>query len=151
MPKIENDIKLDFKDVLFKPKKSTVDLEREYTFRNSKRTYKGVPILAANMDTTGTFEMAIVFGKQKVFTCIHKHYSVDEWVLFAKENPSILEYVAVSVGMATGDLEKLKEILEKLPLQYICVDVANGYSEHFVNFVKEVRKNYKNHVIMKIC
>ncbi|MEQ2193665.1 GMP reductase 2 [Xenoophorus captivus] len=157
MPRIENDIKLDFKDVLLRPKRSTlksrselkslvilspssfvsrikllrteilfcsllqVDLMRSFTFRNSKGSYRGIPIIAANMDTVGTFEMALAL-----------HQSV-----------------AVSTGTGDGDFEKISAIVEALPqLKYICVDVANGYSEHFVHFVKDVRQKFPLHTIM---
>lgn len=104
--------------------------------------------MAANMDTTGTFEMAKVLSSKNMFTCIHKHYSIDEWKNFADTNPDALNFTAVSVGMASGDMEKLEQILKIVNLQYICVDVANGYSEHFANFVKNVREKYPDHVIM---
>ncbi|KAL4233990.1 GMP reductase 2 [Mactra antiquata] len=155
MPRIDNDVKLDFKDVLFRPKRSTlrsrsdVDLVRTFQFRNSGQTYSGIPVMVANMDTTGTFEMAKAVGKHLMFTCIHKHYSADAWIEFAKENKSILEHVAASTGTGEGDLKKLKQILEAVPeLKYICVDVANGYSEHFVQFVRDCRKEFPKHTIM---
>ncbi|KAI0223331.1 GMP reductase 2 [Lamellibrachia satsuma] len=155
MPRIDTDIKLDFKDVLFRPKRSTirsradVKLHREYLFRNSKQTYDGIPVMASNMDTVGTFEMAKVLGKQDLFTVIHKHYSVEAWKQFASENKSLLKHVAVSSGMARGDLEMLRSIINGMPeIKFICLDVANGYSEHFVEFVKEVRTEFPNHTIM---
>ena len=86
--RIENDLKLDFKDVLFRPKRSKlksrsdVNLERTFTFVNSKQTWTGVPILAANMDTVGTFEMAAAFAELKLLVCIHKHYTIKEWYIF---------------------------------------------------------------------
>ncbi|XP_042184204.1 GMP reductase 2 [Oncorhynchus tshawytscha] len=155
MPRIENDIKLDFKDVLLRPKRSTlksrseVDLMRSYTFRNSKGSYRGIPIVAANMDTVGTFEMALALSKFTLFTAIHKHYSVDDWKEFATKNQECVQSVAVSTGTGEGDFDRLGEILSAVPqLQYICVDVANGYSEHFVHFVKDVRQKYPTHTIM---
>merc|ERR1712193_495739 len=104
MPRIDSDVKLDFKDVLFRPKRSglksrsQVELKREYKFRNSGRTYQGVPVMAANMDTTGTFNIAKCFNEHGMFTCIHKHYSLDEWKAFAKECPDVLANIAVSSG-----------------------------------------------------
>uniref|UniRef100_A0A2I3RYF4 GMP reductase n=3 Tax=Homininae TaxID=207598 RepID=A0A2I3RYF4_PANTR len=97
MPHIDNDVKLDFKDVLLRPKRSTlksrseVDLTRSFSFRNSKQTYSGVPIIAANMDTVGTFEMAKVLCKFSLFTAVHKHYSLVQWQEFAGQNPDCLE------------------------------------------------------------
>ncbi len=85
---IENEVKLDFKDVLIRPKRSTlssrsnVDLIRPFTLRNSKVEYSGVPIIAANMDTTGTFEMADALGKYDLSVALHKHYSEDEYVAY---------------------------------------------------------------------
>ncbi|RUS81162.1 hypothetical protein EGW08_011070 [Elysia chlorotica] len=155
MPHIDNDIKLDFKDVLVRPKRSTlrsradVDLTRSFEFRNSRKTYTGIPVIAANMDTVGTFEMAKQLSKHLMFTTIHKHYTVDEWKEFAAENKSTLEHVAASSGIGSGDLEKLSAILEAVPeIQFICIDVANGYSEHFVQFVRDVRKKYPEHTIL---
>ncbi|XP_067145003.1 GMP reductase 2-like isoform X2 [Centruroides vittatus] len=155
MPRIDNDIKLDFKDVLLRPKRSTlktrseVDLNRSYKFRNSGKCYEGIPVIAANMDTVGTFEMAITLSKYGLFTAIHKHYSIDEWKEFAANNPQVLKDVAASSGTSTNDFEKLNTILNEIPqIQYICLDVANGYSELFVEFVRQVRKTFPSHTIM---
>lgn len=107
-----------------------VDLERTFTFKHSGLTWTGIPIMAANMDTVGTFEIAKVFGEYKMFTCIHKHYSVDEWVAFAEENPNLLSYIAASSGTSDADFDKISEIMSKVDIKFICLDVANGYSEH---------------------
>ena len=153
--RIENDIKLGFKDVMFRPKRSTlksrseVTLEREFTFLHSNIVWKGVPIMAANMDTVGTFEMAKALSKHNLFTAIHKHYSIEEWVAFAKSSSEILKNIAVSTGTSKDDEQKVATILELIPdINFICIDVANGYSEHFVNFVKRMRKNHPNKIII---
>ena len=98
-----NEVKLDFKDVLILPKRSTlesrsnVDVSRKFTFINSKQTWEGVPIMVANMDTTGTFEMAKALEKHKVITCIHKHYSFPEWVEFlGKQEDESFNHFTVS-------------------------------------------------------
>ncbi|XP_064802740.1 GMP reductase 1-like [Oncorhynchus masou masou] len=155
MPRIDVDVKLDFKDVLFRPKRSSlksrseVDLQRTFTFRNSKQSYHGIPIIAANMDTTGTFEMAQVLSKQTLFTAMQKHYTVEEWKAFAAKFPECLEHVAVSSGSGQADLEKLCGVLEAISdIRFVCLDVANGYSEHFVEFVKTVRGRFPQHTIM---
>jgi len=154
MVKIEDGVKLDFSDVLIRPKRSTlrsrsdVDVSRTYTFRNSKNTWTGVPIIAANMDTTGTFEMALTFTEFGCVVAIHKHYSVEEWVTFAEKHPKCLPFVAVSAGSGK-DFDKLCSILQKVPkARMICLDVANGYSEHFVAFIKKVRDKFPEHTII---
>jgi GMP reductase len=151
--RIENDIKLDFKDVLLRPKRSTlksrsqVTLERTYTFKHSKKTWTGVPIVSANMDTTGTFEMAMSLGSAKILTAVHKHYTVEEWKAFAKAHPEVLPYMCCSSGTSDADFVKLGEILKDVPVDFICLDVANGYSEHFVNLVRKVRETFPKHTI----
>lgn len=126
-----------------------MDLNRTFKFRNSKATYTGVPIIAANMDTVGTFEMAKVLAKNSMFTAIHKHYSVEQWKEFYARDPSIFENIAVSSGSGEADYTKMKAILKEIPaLRYICLDVANGYSEAFVQFVQSVRADFPHHTIM---
>uniref|UniRef100_A0A8C7KJU4 GMP reductase n=1 Tax=Oncorhynchus kisutch TaxID=8019 RepID=A0A8C7KJU4_ONCKI len=148
MPRIDMDVKLDFKDVLFRPKRSSlksrseVDLRRTFTFRNSKQSYHGIPIIAANMDTTGTFEMAQVLSK-------HLHPSNPGCSLTLPACPHPPQHVAVSSGSGQADLEKLCSVLEAVSdIRFVCLDVANGYSEHFVEFVKTVRGRFPQHTIM---
>jgi GMP reductase len=154
--RIENELKLGFKDVMIRPKRSTlksrsqVTLEREFTFLHSNIVWKGIPIMAANMDTVGTFEMAKALANHNLFTAIHKHYSLDEWKDFASNaTDKVLRNIAVSTGTGKEDSEKVKQILTEFPqINFICVDVANGYSEHFVNFVQKMRKNHPNKIII---
>lgn len=154
--RIEYEIKLGFRDVMFRPKRSTlksraqVKLDRTFRMMHNKSEWTGIPVMAANMDTVGTFEMAIALHRLRLFTALHKHYTVDEWLLFMKSAPSGLEdYIAVSTGTGTGDFDKLEAIVQAVPrLRFICVDVANGYSEHFVAFVKQTRKKFPDKVII---
>lgn len=157
MPRVDNEIKLDFKDVLIRPKRSTiksradVDISRQFVYRHSKRQFPAdsIPILAANMDTVGTFEMALVLARYKLLTCIHKHYSVEEWIEFSKKHPEVIPYIVCTSGMSEADEEKLGKIVEAIPeINAICLDVANGYSEHFIKYVKETRLKYPEHIIM---
>ncbi|MBK7030718.1 MAG: GMP reductase [Bacteroidales bacterium] len=154
--RIEYDIKLGFKDVMFRPKRSTlssrslVKLERTFRFRNSNSEWSGIPIMAANMDTVGTFEMALALFEKKLFTAIHKHYSIEQWKTFMQNAPKGIEnHIALSTGTGTRDFENISHILNDNPaLKFICIDVANGYSEHFVAFVKQTRKKFHDKVII---
>ena len=154
--RIETEMKLGFKDVMIRPKRSTlksrshVSLEREFKFLHSTTAWSGVPIMAANMDTVGTFEMAKALAKDQLFTAIHKHYSVQEWNDFLRDlAPEMYNYIAISTGTGKDDSKKIAHIFEANPLlKFICIDVANGYSEHFVNFVQQTRKQYPDKVII---
>ena len=155
--RVEHDFKLDFDDVLIRPKRSTlssrrlVDLEREFNFRHSDATWKGIPIIAANMDTTGTFEIAEAFKKNKMITAIHKFYSMDEWSQAIKSKQIDVEYCAVTFGVEEAEnaddfFKYLKS--EKLnEPKFICLDVANGYTELFLDLVKRVRDKFNNPLI----
>lgn len=149
--RIEPDLKLDFSDVLFRPKRSTlksrkeVDLKRTYTFRHSQNTYQGIPVMAANMDGVGTFEMAQSLSEHGLFTCLVKSYEPKDF----KRVDLPYNNLAVSTGIGEKDYIKLKTILkENQNLNTICIDVANGYSESFGDFVAKVRKDYPKHTII---
>lgn len=154
--RIEADVKLGFKDVMIRPKRSTlksradVTLEREFEFKHTGKTWKGVPVIAANMDTVGTFEMAEVLAQHGLITAIHKHYSPEDWKTFiSSTGENIMEHIAISTGTSESDEEKLDLLLTQFPeLKFICIDVANGYSEHFVNFVKRTRDKHLDKVIL---
>ncbi|MFB6326272.1 GMP reductase [Pantoea deleyi] len=153
--RIEEDLKLGFKDVLIRPKRSTlksrsqVELERSFTFRHSGQRWSGVPIIAANMDTVGTFSMAEALASFNILTAVHKHYSVDEWRAFIQRVPAtVLTQVMVSTGTSEADLSKLVSIMAlSQELQFICIDVANGYSQHFVDFLQRARERFPTKTI----
>ena len=163
--RIEEDIKLDYNNVLIRPKRSTlgsrkeVDLERGFTFRNTKsqtelhRHYRGVPLMASNMDGVGTLVMADALAQQNIFTCLVKTYSVEQIVeFFINDFPDARrsKNVAMSIGITSPDEEKFRTVYEQLNgiLQYVCIDVANGYSQRFTEFVGKFRENYPNIVII---
>ena len=154
--RIEYEIKLGFKDVMFRPKRSTlksrslVKLERTFRLLHTKTEWTGIPVMAANMDTVGTFEMAAALHKLKLFTAIHKHYSIQEWDEFMNNaSEGIEDFIAVSTGTSNADMNKLTQIFEAHPrLRFLCIDVANGYSEHFVAFVKQARKKFHDKIII---
>jgi GMP reductase len=154
----QNELKLDFKDVLIVPKTSQIKsrndvvLNTSLKFSNTSFTWDGIPIMAANMDTIGTFEMALELYKHKIFTCIHKHYSVTDWLNFYS-NPNvdnnIFNYIAITCGITEKDLSLLSEIIYKLPqINFISLDVANGYTEDFMNTVKHIRQKYPTKIII---
>ena len=151
--RIETDVKLDYKDVLIRPKRSTlrsrkeVSLNREYSFRNSGRKWNGVPIMAANMDGVGTFDMQDALAEHGLFTCMVKHYSVEDWT---SRLGSYMDWdrFALSTGTRTSDWKRAEQVLQKYKLNFICIDIANGYSEHFVDFVRKVRKAFPDITII---
>jgi GMP reductase len=152
---IEHEVKLDFKDVLIRPKRSTltsrsdVDITREFVFRHAGVKYHGIPIIASNMDTTGTFEMARALDAFRLSTALHKHYSVDECIRFFRslERKSAAFY---SMGITKADEEKFKRVVDAAgdAVGYVCIDVANGYHENFGTFVTRIRSAYPRLVIM---
>jgi GMP reductase len=164
--RIENEILLDYSDVLIRPKRSTltsrkdVDLSRKFVFRNYKpgfpgntetEHYNGIPIMASNMDGVGTFAMANTLAKQGIFTCLVKTYSKEELTAFFDNAGSdITDCVAMSIGTGNADYDKFVQVYARVgaKLKYLCIDVANGYSEAFVSHVSNIRKIYPHIVII---
>ena len=161
--RIEPDIKLDYKNVLIRPKRSTltsrkeVSLVRQFNYRNYNAEnicppdFEGVPIIAANMDGVGTFEMADKLAEGEIMTCLKKTYTSSELIsYFDSKMWERREYVAMSIGISDSDLNKFKTVYDNVgkELKYVCIDVANGYTERFVNFIQEFRLLYKDIVII---
>jgi GMP reductase len=163
--RIENEVLLDYSDVLIRPKRSTlgsrkeVNLEREFTFRNYNKQdimsgeydWKGVPIMASNMDGVGTFEMADKLAEGNIFTCLVKTYSEQDLIkYFTSDLPERSDYVAMSIGIQDRDLNKFEKVYAvcKENLKYVCIDVANGYSQRFVEFVGEFKFRFPKVVII---
>lgn len=164
--RIENEILLDYSDVLIRPKRSTltsrkdVDLTRKFVFRNytpdfpentEDEHYHGVPIMASNMDGVGTFAMANTLAKQGIFTCLVKTYSKEELTdFYVDASYDITSSVAMSIGTGNADYDKFVQVYARVgaKLKYLCIDVANGYSEAFVSHVSNIRKIYPHIVII---
>ncbi|XP_025834307.1 GMP reductase 1, partial [Agrilus planipennis] len=71
------------------------------------------------------------------------------WTKFANENPECLPNIAASCGTSPNDFERLSDVLNAIPgITYVCLDVANGYSQHFVEFVRKVRIAFPSHTII---
>ena len=151
--RIEEDIKLDFKDVLIRPKRSTlssrkeVDLNRSYKFKHSQHQWSGIPVMAANMDGVGTIDVAIELSKHNMFTCLVKNNDEDD-ILDAVKKVSP-DHFAISTGTSEQDFQRLQRIINAVPeIEFICIDVANGYSEHFGDFVAKVRAQFPRYTII---
>ena len=152
--RIEEEIKLDYSDVLFRPKRSTlksrkdVDLNRKYTFKHSRSSWKGIPIIASNMDGVGEIDVAKKLSSHKLMTALTKQHDINQIGTIYKKN-FIFDSIALSCGTSKDSYNRLNSILKKYPkFKFICIDVANGYSENFSNFVSEVRKKYPKKTII---
>ena len=152
--KIEEDVKLDYSDVLIRPKRtilksrSEVNLIRKIKFKASGREWEGIPIIAANMDTIGTYEVYKVLSEHKIITAFHKFHGLRQFENMIGLDP---EYFAVSTGISDYDFNKLKEIMDSnfgSRVKFICIDVANGYMDCLVHFCKKVRELYPDKVLI---
>ena len=168
--RIENEQKLDYGNVLIRPKRSTagsrkeVELKRKFSFKYSNKSeklkkleeydYTGIPIIASNMDGVGTMTMGDALSKLGLMTCLVKTYPVDELVNYYDDRLDNFENrknnVIYSMGISDNDYEKFKKVydLTGSNIKYVCIDVANGYSERFLNFCKKFRDSYPDLVLM---
>ena len=155
-------VKLDFDDVLIVPKRSVIEsradvsLDRKFIFKHSKKEWQGIPLIAANMDTVASFEMAKALDKHKAMTALHKFYTIDELENFFNNN-GVWNNVFYSMGISESDLAKLKDVSQKINNhitsdnsfpRFICLDVANGYTKLFNDTAKRVRETYPKATIM---
>lgn len=138
--KIINNTKLDFDDVLLVPQRSraasrvSVLVDRQFTFYHSTRQWSGTPIIAANMDSTGTFAMSQTLKNFGMITCLHKYYKAEQY----KDLDINTQWF--SMGIKNEDFQKLQTVLELFGIcPNICIDVANGYTDDFVNFCNRIR------------
>ena len=150
--RIESDVKLDFKDVLIRPKRSTlgsrndVDVNRAFRFLHTGSEWNGFPLIAANMDVTGTMAMARALGKRGALTALHKHYPEDELAKFFAGEDGV--HAFYSLGAVEADLAKLAAVRKRAQPRLLCIDVANGYFEKFLDVVRQVRDENPDSVIM---
>jgi IMP dehydrogenase/GMP reductase len=162
MTMINNDVKLDFNDVLFVPQRSTwdtpqnrsaVNLKRVFTFKHASIELECIPIIAANMDTTGTMNMAETLTEQSMLTALHKFYSKEELKKFFNNKMVSRNYVFYSMGISDLDYDKFLAVwggvdtIDDQP-RLICIDVANGYTEKFVEFIHKVRRKVGNNAVI---
>ena len=154
---LENDLKLDFSNVLLRPKRSTaesrkdVNLWRSMKFRNSEGEFYGVPIMAANMDGVGTLEMAEILSSNGMFTCLNKPISEEDLINhFSTDSKLPSNYTAMTIGATKREEDKFASVYEKTDrnIKFLCIDVANGYTEYFSNFVYGMRSTYPNLTII---
>jgi GMP reductase len=158
MTKIEEGLKLDFNNVLIRPKRSTLNtrsavvLTRTIKFKNriSLKTWDGIPIIASNMDTVGTFGVYNILSKFKIITTFHKFYNVSDFIDYQEKNNIIFnpDYFMVSTGIQENDFTRLTSILASVECNWICIDIANGYIEALVYFCKRVRDAYPDKIIV---
>ena len=152
--RIEEDIKLDYSDVLFRPKRSTlhsrkdVGLNRTYKFKHSNNEWSGIPIMAANMDGVGELEVAKSLAKFELMTCLTKQHDI-KIIKRCSYIKSIYPHLALSTGTRGEDFKRLDDVLKEFSfINFICIDVANGYSEHFSKYLKIVREKYPTKTII---
>jgi len=152
--RIEEELKLDYSDVLFRPKRSTlssrkdVDLKRTYKFKYSNSEWSGIPIMAANMDGVGELGVAEKLSEFDMITCLTKQHDIKKINQY-KKIKSIYKNIAFSVGIKEEDYNILDRLLKEFNfIKFICIDVANGYSERFSKFIKSVREKYPTKTII---
>jgi GMP reductase len=133
--------------------RSQVKLEKDFVFNNPYHvtpiTWTGVPIIAANMDTTGTFEVFSILNKYKMLTAMNKFYTLQDYKN-ALDKGFVLnpEYFMVSTGISDENFENMKEIVNYTKCKWICIDVANGYMSAFFDFCLKVRKEFPDKIIV---
>ena len=150
--------KLDFNDVLIRPRRSPLSSRSEVDLNSSRLkqllSIETNGIVAANMDGVGTIEVAKVLRAYGCMTALHKHYDMNTLLEFFSSEESSHSFY--SMGIAKPDIEKFylfhaeyKRSAQRrsIPLK-ICIDVANGYMEKFSEFCNTIRDFCPDVIIM---
>ncbi|XP_053992933.1 GMP reductase-like [Hylaeus volcanicus] len=141
---------LDFQDVLIVPKYSYVDSRAKVDLKQNfekRKLLKGwreiVPIIASNMDATGTFQTARVMAMYQALTAIHKYYSMEEWESFLDTSENeVLNHLILTTGTSANEQRRVQKLIEKTGIRKVCIDVANGYTHHFFTTVEEFKNDH---------
>lgn len=147
----EHEVKLDYSNVLLRPKRSTLGSRSKVEVKRQLGAFDGIPIMAANMDGVGTLQMADVLADKSMFTCLVKSYKIKElvdWFTDKDRREQRLNHTAYSLGILEDDLTKFRAVNSGADIKYVCIDVANGYSERFIDFVARFRQEFPDKVIM---
>jgi GMP reductase len=147
----EHEVKLDYSNVLLRPKRSTLGSRSKVEVKRQLGAFDGIPIMAANMDGVGTLQMADVLADKSMFTCLVKSYKIKElvdWFTDKDRREQRLNHTAYSLGILEDDLTKFRAVNSGADIKYVCIDVANGYSERFIDFVARFREEFHDKVIM---
>jgi len=166
MTRIIEDTKLDYSDVLLVPRASEIHSRSQVDLLSEFCGGEGIPIIASNMDNVGTFQMAEALAKHKLYTCLNKHYSVEDLVNFYTDsaNADIIPYTIYSMGANLDDLAKFDQVQDLIEQRegdmeaqsepmMVCIDVANGYSKLLEDFIKHFNEKYPTRYIIagNIC
>ncbi len=160
---IINETQYDFNDVLIKPKRSEltsrkdVNLVREFKGRwNKKIKFSTIPLILSNMDSITSTEMCRKMLENNCMVAHNKFITYEEWEELLEENlfkTSLKECrLAYTIGIRKNEngkyveLEQFRKLKNKYPdiFKHLIVDVPNGYTETFADFVEMVRKEFKD-------
>lgn len=147
-------VQLDYSNVLIQPQtselnsRSEVSLTSHKTFKHATHTWSGVPIIAANMDTTGTFGVYRALEKQGILTALHKFYSAEDYREAHSTVPLQPDFFMVSCGVHDDAIDRLRAINEVVAFKWICIDVANGYIPKLLTFCQLVRETFPDKIIV---
>jgi GMP reductase len=151
---IDVDVKLDYSDVLLVPSRSSLVSRSEVDLTVDFFDHTVIPVIAANMDGVGTFQMALALAKHKMMTALSKHYSLEQLLEFYTEYEGMSKYAIYSMGTGLADREKFIAFNDSLDLNTdvapiaVCVDVANGYTRQFEEFLAEFSTRFPQYVMI---
>ena len=140
--------------MLIRPQRSTinsrssVDLLRTTTFKYSSKTWTGTPIIAANMDTTGTFGVYEVLSKHNMITAMNKFYTLEDYKTYSNTHELNPDLFMISTGIDEREMSNLHDIVQLTNAKWICVDVANGYMQEVVNYCQKIRVCFPDKIVI---
>lgn len=140
--------KLDFNQVLILPKPTDIASRNDvdlFTNKIQNIHPSTIPIIAANLDTVGTFSMAKELLSYNVMTCLHKHYTDEEYISFFKTlSNEQKNKIYFSTGITESDFQKLKIVYQYSNIRNICLDVAHCETPYVYNHIDKIKNIIPN-------
>lgn len=138
-----------FDDVLLIPKHSSVNSRSDVDISITlpKNVTLQIPLISANMKTVTNSNLALEISKLGGLAILHRF---DDYLNILNDFKSLIKTesnIGVSIGIKNKDLQFAKSLYSN-GCRIICVDIAHGDHSNVVDFIKQLRFNCNDLLII---
>ncbi len=135
---------LTYDDVALVPQFNNIPSRTEPSLETwlTKKMKIGIPLLAANMDTVISQELAEILIAQGTIPIFHRFTPYEEQAKWVKK---FKEKTFISCGI--GKLDETRKLLD-LGAIGVCIDVAHGHSDRMFHHIQDLKKTHPDKEII---